>query len=58
MQKEKIKEFNGKVYSVDTSPETMKKVRERFKDIENIEIPISGAKLLAKIRKEHKIVSL
>ncbi len=58
MQKEKNKGFNGKVYPVDTSPETMEKVRNKFKDIDHIEIPISGAQLLAKIRKEHKIVSL
>lgn len=43
------------VFKVDRSPETMKKVREYFKDIENIHVPYSGVEILKMIRKEKSL---
>ncbi|MBI2507893.1 hypothetical protein HYV89_02970 [Candidatus Woesearchaeota archaeon] len=58
--KEKKQRFNGEVevYHVDISPERMKKVKERFKDIDKVRLPLTGVQLLEKIRKEDRIIPL
>ena len=54
------KTWNGEAYYTyaDISPKKMKGVKEMFKDIEHIRIPISGAQLLKRIRKENRITPL
>jgi len=54
--KSKIKQNNGvakiEVFKVDRSPETMKKVKEYFKDIEHIKSRYSSVQILKMIRQE------
>ncbi len=52
----KVRQNNGAakidVYKVDRSPETMKKVRAMFKDIEHIKSRYSAVQVLKMIRHE------
>ena len=52
----KIKQNNGiakiNVFKVDRSPETLKKVKKYFKDVEHIKSPYSAVQVLKMIRQE------
>ena len=57
--KSKVKQTNGlakiDVFKVDRSPETIRKAKEMFKELEGIKVPYSGVEMLKMIRKERNL---